>query len=654
VRILFHMLPEIGHLNPTFPLARILADRGHEVLYTSIIDLQRVIEARGFACVPIHAEILPQGAFTALQENPDDQDREHGWDHARDRVCAEYYEGGRLENILRTVNPDLLIADVVPLSPLQFVAHALGIPCLQISTSLSQRHDELPPLISSLEPDTPQLLLDAARWESCSVRSFGAVPYTGIITAMIDGYCARYAYPPQDISIRSVFWPALAQFRDAALCEEAFDLPRKGPGPIHLATPVDVQRVEAVPERLASFVGDCTSLIYASLGSLPGRYPHGTRFFREFIEAMRAEPAWRAVLATGPMLDRGLLTDIPDNVLLVRNAPQIWLLRRAAVLVTHAGLGSVREAIELEVPMVAVPQQHDQPGNATRIVHHGIGLAIPSDAVTAGGLRRAISKVLAPQAGFRVRIRALAQACRAEVASGKAVASVENAAASMRARPRELSPPADNAVPAKQGWAFVGGVAGLLSLRRKSDTEYGAGLRPFEDLTAALAFGGGSLLARLEADRCQWFIQADDLLFEYAEWCAHQALEVSAIADPYTAAALREKLRETRNLRARGAGYGEKLAQSQRAFAWSAHLFHEGHGAAGEACNILSTDAAFGAQSLALHTLARSEAADLAGTKEGMDAYGRRYCLERARFGAELERRVATRTREFGIEWGSA
>jgi hypothetical protein len=284
-------------------------------------------------------------------------------------------------------------------------------------------------------------------------------------------------------------------------------------------------------------------------------------------------------------------------------------------------------------------------------------------------LRRAIARVLAPQGEFRVRIRALAQACRAEVASGRAVDSIENAATAMRACLRDSSPPGEKDAPAKHGWAFVGGVAGFLSLRRGADTKFGAGLRPCEDLTAALTFGGGSLLARLEARdapradassvsapsyRCQWFLQADQLLFEYAEWCAQQALAASAATDPYTAAALREKLGETRSLRESGASYGELLAQSQRAFAWSAQLFHEGHGAAGEACNLLPTEAAFGAQSLALHTLARSEAADLAGTKPGMDAYTRRYRLERARFGAELERRVATRTRELGIAGAGA
>ena len=660
MKILFHMLPELGHLNPTFPLARTLADRGHEVLYTALVDLQPVIEARGFRSVPIHQELLPRGAFTVIEENPFAEERERAWGRIRDRVQAEYTAGTALEQLLRAINPDLLIADVVPLSPLQFAAHALAIPCLQVSTSLSQHQDELPPLISSLDADTPPLLLEAARWDSCCVRSFDPVPHTEIMTAVFDGYCARFSYPPQDLSVQSVFWPVLSQYPQAVLCEEAFDLPRSACGPIHIATPVDVQRDESLPAQITDFVGDCRSLIYASLGSLPGRYPHASTFFRELIEVMRNEPGWRAVLAIGPLSDCALTASLPDNVLLVRRAPQIWMLRRTAVFVTHAGLGSVREAIELAVPMVAVPQQHDQPGNATRIVHHGVGLAIPADAVTARGLRRAIATVYQRHDEFLANIRALSQKCRAEVASGRAVAAIEAAARRGSQRSLDRVPGMARSESSPNGWVFVGGVAGLVTLRREIAANRASDFLVCAELTEALAVAGGTLLARVEVEgtsrqgRCAWFMQADELLLEYAEWCAEQALEVAATADTHTTAAFREMLREMRNLREGGASFGEKQAHWARVFAASAQLWHEGHAAAGAACESPPVEAAYGAQTLALQALARREAGAAAGTKQGMDAYTRRYQVERARFGAELERRVAIRAREVGLEWECA
>jgi UDP:flavonoid glycosyltransferase YjiC (YdhE family) len=67
----------------------------------------------------------------------------------------------------------------------------------------------------------------------------------------------------------------------------------------------------------------------------------------------------------------------PGNVVVVQNAPQLGLLRKASVMISHCGLGSVKEAMVHAVPVVAIPLTLDQPGNAARIAHHGVG--VPGD-----------------------------------------------------------------------------------------------------------------------------------------------------------------------------------------------------------------------------------------------------------------------------------
>jgi UDP:flavonoid glycosyltransferase YjiC (YdhE family) len=673
MKILIHMLPELGHLNPTFPLARMLAERGHEVCYTAVLDLAPLIEARGFACVPIHADILPRGALTAMEAIPLDEERGRAWGRVRDRIHSEYFDGRGIETLLREAAPQLVLADVVALSPLQFAAHALGIPCVQLSTSLSQRFGAGPPLISPLQEDLSPPMMQVARWSSCCVRSFGPVPHTGIMTALLDGYCARYAYPPREISFESVFWPALTRFPEAVLCEAALDAGGSPPGSHHLAVPVDLARDETVPEDLAAFADGTAPLIYASLGSQPERYPYGRKFIREFFGAMREAPHWRAVLSVGRLADRALRDSAPPNVLMVRHCPQIWLLRRAALFVTHAGLGGIREAIELEVPMVAVPQQHDQPGNAARIVRHGVGTSIPADAVSACGLRRAIQDVLQRRGYFRDNLRALAQACRAERSSSRAMETLEAAAGAPCATPRRPAPPPESCARSPQGWIFCSGVAGFLSLRSgvaRTGAQVGTGgFVMAEQASAALAIAGGSLLARVELGgdarrdgryttggelRCLWLLQADELLFEYAEWCAGQSTAACRSADACSSEAFDEMLRAQRVLRGRGASYDERLAHAARTFAASAQLWHEGFAAAGAACDLTATEAAFGAQSLALHALARADAGTAAGTVPGMREYTRSFRAHLTRFNAELESRIARRATQVGIVWEAA
>jgi zeaxanthin glucosyltransferase len=66
-----------------------------------------------------------------------------------------------------------------------------------------------------------------------------------------------------------------------------------------------------------------------------------------------------------------------DNVIITDKwIPQHEFLQRASIFITHGGLSSVRESIEHEVPMLVIPFDADQPGNAARVVYHHLGLRV--------------------------------------------------------------------------------------------------------------------------------------------------------------------------------------------------------------------------------------------------------------------------------------
>src|SRR5262249_39837236 len=62
------------------------------------------------------------------------------------------------------------------------------------------------------------------------------------------------------------------------------------------------------------------------------------------------------------------------NVRIVPFAPQLTILKKAAVAIIHGGAGAVRECIRFQVPMLVFPATWDQPGNAARVAHHELGL----------------------------------------------------------------------------------------------------------------------------------------------------------------------------------------------------------------------------------------------------------------------------------------
>jgi UDP-glucoronosyl and UDP-glucosyl transferase len=57
--------------------------------------------------------------------------------------------------------------------------------------------------------------------------------------------------------------------------------------------------------------------------------------------------------------DPGDLGPIPANTVVVRVAPQIELLKRSALCITHAGLNTTLEALAQGVPLVAIPIGYD-------------------------------------------------------------------------------------------------------------------------------------------------------------------------------------------------------------------------------------------------------------------------------------------------------
>ena len=102
----------------------------------------------------------------------------------------------------------------------------------------------------------------------------------------------------------------------------------------------------------------------------------------------------QVVLSVGKNISPENLGRIPLNTMVVCSAPQIELLKRAALCITHAGLNTVLESLAHGVPMVAIPIGYDQPGTAARIAHHGTGEFIELDELTTKRLRRLIEKVL--------------------------------------------------------------------------------------------------------------------------------------------------------------------------------------------------------------------------------------------------------------------
>ena len=172
---------------------------------------------------------------------------------------------------------------------------------------------------------------------------------------------------------------------------EIFDFPGvQWPPEFHYAGPLaDAEARAAVPfawDRL-----DGRPLVYASMGTLLNG---SVAVQRAILDAAERLEDHQVVFSVGGNVDLNGLGAIPPNVVAVPTAPQLELLKRAVLCITHAGLNTVLEALGEGVPMVAIPVGYDQPGVAARIAYHGVGEFVAVQELTADALSARIRTVL--------------------------------------------------------------------------------------------------------------------------------------------------------------------------------------------------------------------------------------------------------------------
>jgi MGT family glycosyltransferase len=174
-------------------------------------------------------------------------------------------------------------------------------------------------------------------------------------------------------------------------------------------------------------------LILASLGTIAE--PVNVPVFRKILDACAPLDA-QLVLGLGNWTDpkdalHSILGKIPDNAIVAGFAPQLALLDRAALMITHAGMNSTLEAVSRGVPMVAMARSADQPGNSTRIEYAGAGVRASFHRSTANQLRATIQHALKND-DLRTRSKELQQAMLAAGGVNRAADIAEQALTTRR------------------------------------------------------------------------------------------------------------------------------------------------------------------------------------------------------------------------------
>jgi len=387
--------PERGHMEPAMAVAQLLARRGHDVTFAALPDVQPVLEATGHPCLPLFADIFPRGRLAQFEPGKTEGRRRWHIAQLRQVICA--VDAGAFVETLQRVRPDLVVLDALFFF-LSIPAFEQGVPAAGLHVTLPwDTSYRVPPLTSGLDHQVSSwyavrragLLLHSA-YRDARERWLDAIGWTLDLKGRVSRMAARRT-PHVRTTRRGHAVHMILDLPEIVLCPRAFDVPRRArPNRVYVGPTLrDHPADSGFPwERLSADA----PLVYCALGSRVPPYPHAERLFQAVVRASR-DRGMQVVVATGACPTSRDWYNQP-GVTAVAAAPQQALLRRASVFVTHAGLGSVKEAIMAGVPMIAFPMLADQPGNAARIVRHGLGVAGRGGSVTAASIGNLIDAVV--------------------------------------------------------------------------------------------------------------------------------------------------------------------------------------------------------------------------------------------------------------------
>lgn len=378
----FFNIPFYGHVNPTLSLIAELTRRGEHITYYASETFRPAIERAGAAFRGIDTYFTER---TAVDENL--VRNAYTLIHAAQEILPVLLAETRANP------PDYVIYDSLCIWG-RCLAESLRIPAIASVTSLARPHSPLHPEVLagtlSLLPSAIPMLVAGRR----ELRTFNAIAKRLQQTY----HCSRI---PLDGAYNNLAdLNIVYSIRDLQTWPNAFDNRFKFVGPFL------GDRGEA-PAFPFEELGD-QPVIYISLGTVFNAKPE---FYRLCCDAFAGRP-YRVVLAIGQQTDPQLLGEIPANFIVRPYVPQLEILRRATLFITHGGMNSVNEGLAADVPLLLIPQAADQFLIARRVQRLGAGKTLSRRHLSAA-LLRANAEELLTNPAFRQRSARLGATLRA-------------------------------------------------------------------------------------------------------------------------------------------------------------------------------------------------------------------------------------------------
>ncbi|HEY9893671.1 MAG TPA: glycosyltransferase [Candidatus Sericytochromatia bacterium] len=375
---------DTSHVNTMTTLGCELLRRGHRVTVFNFLDAKAKTLATGLEFQPFAEEEFPVGWFAEILGQ---RGKLSGLAALRHTLKA----GAKTSDAILREAPiaikkagvEALLVDQVSLQG-GTIAEFINIPFITVcSALLLNREPNIPPICTLWQYD-PTWKGRLRNQVSYQLLSLLARP----IIEGISEYRRKWNLPlyshPND------YYSKLAQITHQPA---ELEFPRQNlPPHFHFIGPYhNAATRKPVPFPFEQLTGQ--PLIYASMGTIQNRLLEVFQTIASACEGLDAQ----LVISLGGGATPASLPPLPGNPIVVGYAPQLEILQKAALTITHAGMNTTLESLSNGLPMVAIPVANDQPGVAARIAYTGVGEVISLKELSVSKVRSAIVKVLAQE-----------------------------------------------------------------------------------------------------------------------------------------------------------------------------------------------------------------------------------------------------------------
>jgi MGT family glycosyltransferase len=364
-KLAFFCFPASGHVNPTLPVAGELVRRGVSVDYWATEAFRPAIEHVGARFRPLAVDVTQRlmgdtrGGLFLLGEV---------------LLGATNEMLATLIDEVRDARCDAVVHDTM--TPWgRLVAEAVGLPRVVTFPAFGFKPDALPlppmPVLLMGAGGPTRLITNLRRLKKRAALARGLSERFGVSELSF----ANVLSNPSECNL--VFTSSKMQGSEHALDRSFHHV-----GPSLATRPPDSDFPLA---RLHN-----RPVVYVSFGSvLESPVP----LLRACIEAFRGEEEL-LVLVVGKGVDPAVLGPLPDNCIARQQVPQLDVLERSSVFITHAGMNSVNEALFHRVPLIVFPQVNDQFMIARRLTSLGVAERMSARDVRPDRVRDLVRRVL--------------------------------------------------------------------------------------------------------------------------------------------------------------------------------------------------------------------------------------------------------------------